>query len=129
MADLQTGDLSLTNIGAGFTPNRILYIHWGCLTAITGKGINGTADITINGGVAVAATINAGGSGYVVGDVLTPVSVGSLDLGSGIQLSVQEILGNNTLVLENVQGNFSTNSLHILFTTKTTLVLPQNSTV
>ena len=110
-----TGDLSLTNIGAGFTPSSGGFTYTGvALTAITGKGINGTADITINGGVAVAATINAGGSGYVVGDVLTPVSVGSLDLGSGIQLSVQEILGNNTLVLENVQGNFSTNSAYPL---------------
>ena len=64
----------------------------------------------------------------MVGDVLTPVSIGSLDLGSGIQLSVSEILGNNTLVLENVQGNFSTNS-YILFITKTTLGSLQNSTV
>jgi|TARA_R100000030_G_scaffold61725_1_gene46697 hypothetical protein len=111
-----TGDLSLTNVGSGFTPSLGGFTYTGvALTAITGKGINGTVDITINGGVAVAATINAGGSGYVVGDVLTPVSVGSLDLGSGIQLSVQELLGNNTLVLENVQGNFSTNSAYPLY--------------
>ena len=111
--------MTLTNIGAGYTPSAgsspNFFTYTGvALTAITGKGINATADITINSGVAIAATINAGGSGYVVGDVLTPVSVGSLDLGSGIQLSVSEILGNNTLVLENVQGNFSTNSAYPL---------------
>ena len=115
-----TGDLTLTNIGAGYTPSAgsspNFFTYTGvALTAITGEGINATADITINSGVAIAATINAGGSGYVVGDVLTPVSVGSLDLGSGIQLSVSEILGNNTLVLENVQGNFSTNSAYPLY--------------
>ena len=111
-----TSDLSLTNVGSGFTPSLGGFTYTGvALTAITGKGINATADITINGGVAIAATINAGGSGYRVGDVLTPVSVGSLDLGSGIQLSVQELLGNNTLVLENVQGNFTTNSSYPLY--------------
>ena len=116
LAGSATGDLSLTNVGAGYTPSSGGFTYTGvALTAITGKGINGTADITINGGVAVAATIRAGGSGYVVGDVLTPVSVGSLDLGSNIQLSVQQILGNNTLVLENVQGNFSTSSAYPLY--------------
>jgi hypothetical protein len=51
----------------------------------------------------------------VVGDVLTPVQVGSVNLGSGIQLSVNELLGNNTLVLDNVQGNFTTNSAYPLY--------------
>jgi len=117
LAGSATGDLSLTNVGAGYTPSSGPgFTYTGvALTAITGKGINATADITINSGVAVGATIRAGGTGYVVGDVLTPVSIGSLDLGSNIQLSVQEILGNNTLVLENVQGNFSTSSAYPLY--------------
>ena len=56
--------MNVTNVGAGFTPSTGGFTYTGvALTAITGKGINGT-DITINGGVTVKATINAGGSGY-----------------------------------------------------------------
>ena len=111
-----TSDLTITNAGVGYTPSSggLTYTGVG-LTAITGKGINATADITIEDGIAVGATIRSGGSGYVVGDVLTPVSIGDVNLGSGIQLSVETILGNNTLVLDNVQGTFNTSSLSLYF--------------
>jgi hypothetical protein len=111
-----TSDLTVINAGVGYTPSAGYFAYTGIgLTSITGKGINATADIAIQNGVAIAATINNGGSGYVVGDVLTPTSIGSDNLGSGIQLSVTEILGNNTLVLDNVQGNFTTNSSYPLY--------------
>ena len=111
-----TSDLTITNAGVGYTPSSGGFTYTGvALTSITGRGINATADITIQGGVAVGATVRAGGSGYVVGDVLTPVQVGSVNLGSGIQLSVNQLLGNNTLVLDNVQGNFTTNSSYPLY--------------
>ena len=111
-----SSNLSITNAGVGYTPSSGGFTYTGiALTAITGKGVNATADITINSGVAIAATVNAGGSGYVVGDVLTPVGPGSLNLGSGIQLSVDSTLGNNTLVLDNVQGNFTTNASYPLY--------------
>ena len=106
-----TSDLTITNAGVGYTPSSGGFTYTGiALTSITGKGINATADLTIQDGVAVGATIRTGGSGYVVGDVLTPVSIGSVNLGSGIQLSVETILGNNTLILDNVQGNFVVNN-------------------
>jgi hypothetical protein len=111
-----TGDMSLTNAGVGFTPSAAQMSFTGvALTAVTGRGINATADITIQNGVAIAATINNGGLGYVVGDVLSPISVGTDNLGSGMQLSVSEILGSNVLVLDDVQGNFSTNSSFPLY--------------
>jgi len=111
-----TSDFTITNAGVGYTPSSGGFTYTGvALTSITGRGINATADITIQGGVAVGATVRAGGSGYVVGDVLTPVQVGSVNLGSGIQLSVNQLLGNNTLVLDNVQGNFTTNSAYPLY--------------
>jgi len=108
-----TSNLSITNAGVGYTPSAGHFTYTGvALTSITGSGINATADITIAGGVALGATISNGGTGYVVGDVLTPISVGSENLGSGIQLSVSTILGNNELVINNVQGDFDTlNSL------------------
>ena len=43
-----TGTMNVTNVGAGFTPSAGGFTYTGvALTAITGKGINGTADITI----------------------------------------------------------------------------------
>jgi hypothetical protein len=111
-----TSDLSITNPGVGYTPSVGHFTYTGvALTSITGSGINATADITISNGVALGATINNGGTGHVVGDVLTPISIGSENLGSGIQLSVSTILGNNELVIDDVQGNF--NVLNNLFYT------------
>ena len=118
LAGSVTGNYTITNAGVGYTPSAAAFTYTGvALTSITGKGINATADITITNGQATAAAVRTGGSGYVVGDVLTPVTVGNVNLGSGIQLSVDAILGNNTLVLDNVQGNFSTNSAYPLFYT------------
>ncbi len=110
-----TSSLSLTNTGSGYVPASGSQSYTGvALTSITGKGLNATADITITDGSATAATINNGGVGYVVGDVLTPVNLGSVNLGSGMQLSVESILGNNTLILNNVQGNFIANASYPL---------------
>ncbi len=119
MAGPVTSNYSITNAGVGYTPSASAFTYTGvALTSITGEGINATADITITNGKATAAAVRAGGSGYVVGDVLTPVTVGNVNLGSGIQLSVDAILGNNTLVLDNVQGNFTTNSAYPLYFNK-----------
>lgn len=111
-----TSDLTITNEGFGYVPSSGSLTYNGIgLTAVTGDGINATADITIEDGVAIAATVRDGGSGYLVGDVLSPLAIGSENLGSGIRLSVETLLGNNTLILDNVQGNFTSNSLFPLF--------------
>ena len=65
------------------------------------------ADIFIENGVAVGSTINAGGRGYQVGDILTPTTIGS-GLGDGIRVSISTIFGNNELNITDVQGEFST---------------------
>ena len=105
-----TGNLTLTNVGAGFTPSDAAYYTFTgiALTAITGNGINAIADITISGGVAIGATITDGGKGFAIGDVLQPISIGNKNLGSGMRLSVSNIYGRNELVLDDVQGTFST---------------------
>ena len=71
------------------------------------------ADIHIEGGVAVGATINAGGLGYQVGDIITPITVGT-GLGEGIKVSISTIHGNNELTISNVQGTFGTGAGQIL---------------
>ena len=95
-----TGNLTLTNVGAGFTPSDAAYYTFTgiALTAITGSGINAVADITISNGVAIGATITDGGKGFAIGDVLQPISIGNKNLGSGMRLSVSNIYGRNELV-------------------------------
>ena len=103
------GTLNIVSSGVGYTGSNFTYTGV-ALTSITGSGVNATANITINNGgvVAAGATILVGGSGYVVGDILEPISIGSQNLGLGMRLSVSEISGRNELIIDNVQGEFST---------------------
>lgn len=108
-AGTSTGNLRIINAGIGYTPSLGSLVYTGvALTSITGNGRNATANITITNGVAVAATINAGGTGYVIGDVLTATQIGTETLGRNLQLSVQGLSGVNELILDNVQGDFTT---------------------
>jgi hypothetical protein len=99
------GTLNLINTGIGYSNGAFTNL---ALTNLTGSGINATANITIANGIAVGATINAGGSGYSVGDVLTIRNFNGSTLGTNLQLSVQQIAGVNQLILDNVQGTFTT---------------------
>ena len=102
------GNLKIINSGIGYTPsvgsftfNNIL------LTNISSSGRNATANITINGGVAVAATISNGGTGYSVGDLLSVSSIGISSVGRNLRLSVSELNGINELIIGDVQGEFT----------------------
>ena len=104
-----TGNLTITNAGFGYTPSSGSQVYSGVnLNAITGTGKNGTVNITVTNGVAVAATMASGGSGYALGDVVGVSSVGINSLGSGIEFSIATLTGTNELVLDNVQGEFNT---------------------
>ena len=104
-----TGTLSITNSGIGYTPSSGQLTYAGvALTSITGNGRDATANITINNGVAIAATINVGGYGYSEGDVLSVTQIGSQTLGRNLRLSLVGIAGTNELVINNVQGEFQT---------------------
>ncbi len=119
LAGSVTSTLTITNVGAGFTPSSgNHYTFTGvALTSLTGNGINATADITIQNGVAIGATIVNGGKGYALGDILEPISIGNLSLGEGMKLSVNDIYGENELVIEGVQGTFSTGASNTLLYT------------
>ena len=108
-----SGTLNIINAGIGYTPsNGTSYTFTNVqLTSLTGEGKNATANITIGSsagvnGVAIAATIVSGGSGYSVGDVLTATQIGNLSLGRNLQLSLTAISGVNELELDQVQGEF-----------------------
>jgi len=104
-----TGTLNITNSGIGYTPSSGQLTYTGvALTSITGNGRDATANITVENGVAIAATINSGGSGYTIGDVLTVSQIGTETLGRNLKLSLVGIAGTNELIIDNVQGDFET---------------------
>tara|TARA_E500000318_G_scaffold49022_3_gene46102 strand:+ start:20829 stop:28409 length:7581 start_codon:yes stop_codon:yes gene_type:complete len=111
LAGSVTGTGSITNPGVGYTPSSGYYTFTGvALTTITGNGIDATADVTIQDGVAIAATFVNGGKGYAIGDVVSPIQVGNLSLGVNARISVSDIYGENELILNNVQGEFNTSN-------------------
>ena len=109
LAGTATGNLTITNAGVGYTPSSGAATYQDIsLNTVTGFGRNATANITITNGVASAATIANGGSGYVIGDVVGITSVGINSLGNNIRFSIGGVTGNNEFVLDNVQGDFAT---------------------
>lgn len=104
--------LSIINTGIGYTPSIDMggsYTYSGVsLQTISGSGSGALADVTIAGGVAVAATITSGGNGYKTGDVVGINSLGSFSTGTNARFSIVSIASTNELILDNVQGDFVT---------------------
>ena len=102
-----TGSLNISNSGIGYTPNSSGYTFSGVnLVTITGSGKGAVAEVSISNGVAVAATITTGGTGYQIGDVLGITTIGSASVGRNARFSVVSIGNTNQLILDNVQGDF-----------------------
>jgi hypothetical protein len=103
-----TGTLQIINSGIGYTPNTgSLTYNNVTLFPITGNGRDAKANITIQNGVAIAATVSIGGTGYSVGDIITASQIGITSLGRNLRFSVVGIGGTNELILNNIQGDFS----------------------
>jgi hypothetical protein len=101
--------LNIINAGIGYTPSSGTFVFPNVsLDNITGSGRDATANITISNGVAIAATIANGGTGYSVGDVLGITTIGSKNLGRNLRLSVSNISGINELIIDQVQGEYLT---------------------
>ena len=79
--------------------------------ALTGSGTGCTVTTTVSGGVVTAVSIQSGGNGYQVGDVLTvDNSHSGVVRGSGLKFVVTAINGTfDTLYLTDVQGEKFTN--------------------
>ena len=72
---------------------------------INGNGTGLTLDVSSNSdGVMTGANVNAGGSGYVVGDVVGIDTASTGGKGTGAQFQIIGIGNTNTLYLTNVQG-------------------------
>lgn len=101
--------LGIINAGIGYTPSSGTYVFSNVsVDSITGNGRDARANITISNGVAIAATISNGGTGYSVGDVLGITTIGSQNLGRNLRLSVSRISGANELIIDQVQGEYLT---------------------
>ena len=116
-AGTATGDLGILNIGIGYTPSSGQVTYSGVnLVTVSGNGHGATADITIGNGVIVAsgATIasgSAGGSGYMIGDVVGIDTLGSgpfKNIGANARLSIAGIGSTSEIIVDNVQGTFQT---------------------
>jgi len=106
-AGIATGSLNIINAGIGYTPSSGTETFIDVpMQSITGNGRDATADITIDNGVAIAATIVSGGSGYQVGDVLGISSIGLVNVGRNARFSLSSISNINQIIVDNVQGDF-----------------------
>ena len=106
-AGIATGTLNIINAGIGYTPaSGVEFFANVPLTTVTGNGRDARAEITIENGVATAATVTSSGTGYVIGDVLGIGTIGANSLGLGARLSVVSIANTSELILHNVQGDF-----------------------
>lgn len=111
------GLLNVINPGIGYTPSAGSYTFTNVsLISITGSGQNATANITVADGSIVAAgvTIVNGGRGYNVGDILSISSLGVDEVGRNARLSVGIITSVNEIILDNVQGTFTTSGIGTL---------------
>jgi hypothetical protein len=103
--------LTLTNVGSGFTSGPKVYSNVN-LVSLSGFGQNAKANISVSNGVAVAATITDGGSGYAVGDTLSVSSTDTDNLGKNLILSIPNNVGIisavNSIIVENIQGKVDT---------------------
>tara|TARA_R100000700_G_scaffold40929_1_gene58544 strand:+ start:8321 stop:15943 length:7623 start_codon:yes stop_codon:yes gene_type:complete len=130
-AGTASAELAIANAGIGYTPLSGSAIFYDVdLVTLSGQGSGAKANVKVTNGVAVAATVsNAGGRGYVVGDVVGITTIGTGDGGSkGTQVAgvgrdarftVQGIGATSELIFEKVQGEWRTNSTSnsIFFTT------------
>ena len=99
--------LSITNPGSAYTSNFV-YLNKNLVT-LSGRGYGAKVDLTISNGVAVAATVSAGGTGYAIGDTLTVDASNTGGFGKNLVLSIPNSSGIisafNSLIISNVQDN------------------------
>jgi hypothetical protein len=113
-----SSDLTITNAGTAFTSASTTYANVD-LISLTGKGSGAKATVTVNGGVAVAATVSIGGTGYAFGDSLTVDYADTGNFGKNLILSIPNTVGVisafNSLIIDRVQGNIAVDGSSTLF--------------
>jgi hypothetical protein len=110
--------LTLTSVGSAFTSSFRTYSNVN-LISITGNGVGGKVNLSVQNGVAIAATVSIGGTGYVYGDALTVDYTQTDNLGKNLILSIPNNVGVisafNSLLIDRVQGTPQQNSTDAIF--------------
>ena len=105
--------MTVVNAGVGYTDGSFTGIG---LTNITGNGSGMKATVVVSSNVVASATITTPGTGYKVGDVLGFTT----HRGINGRLSVVSLGATNQIILDNVQGDFSTGAGTTMLYTQTT---------
>lgn len=110
--------LVVTSAGIGFTSTFKTYSNVN-LVAITGNGFGAKVNLSVQNGVAIAATVSIGGTGYAYGDSLE-VNYSQTDgLGTNLILTIPNNVGIissfNSLLVDRVQGTLNQNSVDSLY--------------
>jgi hypothetical protein len=99
--------LSITNSGFGFISTTASYPNTDLVT-LTGTGTGAKVDLTVSNGVAIAATVSAGGFGYAIGDSLTINASNTSGFGKNLIISIPNAVGIissfNSIIVDEVQG-------------------------
>jgi hypothetical protein len=110
--------LVVTSAGIGFTSTFKTYSNVN-LVAITGRGFGAKVNLSVQNGVAIAATVSIGGTGYAYGDSLEVDYAQTDGLGNNLILTIPNNVGVisafNSLLVDRVQGTLNQNSIDSLF--------------
>lgn len=110
--------LTISSVGSAFTTGFKTYSNVN-LVSLTGRGIGAKVNLSVQSGVAIAATVSIGGTGYVYGDALTVDYSQTDNLGKNLILSIPNNVGVisafNSLLIDRVQGTPQQNSTDILY--------------
>ena len=110
--------LVVTSSGIGFTSTFKTYSNVN-LVPITGSGFGAKINLSVENGVAIAATVSIGGTGYAYGDSLE-VNYSETDgLGNNLILTIPNNIGIisafNSLLVDRVQGTLNQNTADSLY--------------
>ena len=129
-----TGTLSITNPGSGYTSGSTTFQNKNLVT-VSGYGQGAKANLTVIGGVAVAATVSVGGTGYAIGDVLSIASADTGSLGKNLLITIPNTAGIitsiNSLIVDNIQGKLDAtdSTKYITYNGQTGIVTMANASV
>lgn len=110
--------LVITSSGIGFTSTFKTYSNVN-LISVTGSGFGAKVNLSVQNGVAIAATVSVGGTGYAYGDSLE-VNYSETDrLGNNLILTIPNNVGIissfNSLLVDRVQGTLNQNTTDSLY--------------
>ena len=104
----EAGGITTNRVGTGLTPSAANFTYTGvALTSITGNGSGAVANIQVVSGSIGVVTVTSGGSGYAVGDILG-CDIG--ETGANTRFNVGIVSATNSIILDRVQGEFTTSS-------------------